>query len=265
MARKAYPADVTDDGWAFVAPYPTLMREGAPQREHGLPEVFNAPRWMVRAGAPRRMMPNDFPPWHTVHQQPQRWIAAGVFGAMAHDLRELPRVASGREPDPTAAVLDSRTPQSTPESGRRAGYDGAERKRGSKVHIGVGTPGHLPTLRVTGADQRDRAQVKALAKGLQRATGKSVKLAFVDQGYTGETPAADAKRHGIESSVAKLPHAKRGFVLLPRRWVVERTSARAARSRRLAKGYERLPTTLAGLHLAVFVCLMLNNPLGHSP
>ena len=265
MARKPYPTDVTDDEWAFVAPYLTLMREDAPQREHDLREVFNALRWLVRAGAPWRMMPNDFPPWEAVHQQTQRWITAGVFEAMVHDLRELLRVASGRGPDPTAAILDSRTLQSTPESGHRAGYDGAKRKKGSKVHISVDTLGHLLRLRVTSADKQDRAQVRAIARDVRKATRKSVKLAFVDQGYTGEKPADDAKKHGIELSVVKLPEAKRGFVLLPRRWVVERSFAWMARFRRLAKDYERLPTTLAGLHLVVFACLMLRNLLAGSP
>src|SRR3954468_14365249 len=88
-ARKPYPSDVNDDEWAFVAPYLTLMREDAPQREHPLREVFNGLRWIVRAGAPWRLMPNDLPPWHTVYQQTQRWIEAGVFEAIVHDLRRL--------------------------------------------------------------------------------------------------------------------------------------------------------------------------------
>jgi transposase len=257
MARKPYPTDVKDDEWEFVLPYLTLMRKDAPQREHDLREVFNALRWLVRTGASWRMMPNDLPPWEAVYQQLRRWLAAGVFEAMIHDLRALLRVAAGRKPDPSAAILDSRTLQSTPESGHRAAYDGAKRKKGSKVHIAVDTLGHLLALRVTSADQQDRAQVKKLAKDVQKVTDRSVELAFVDQGYTGEQPAADARKHGIELSVVKLPEAKRGFVLLPRRWVVERSFAWAARFRRLAKDYERLPTTLAGLHLVVFACLML--------
>ncbi len=259
MARKPYPSDVTDEEWSFVAPYLTLMREDAPQREHDLRGIFNALRWIVRAGASWRMMPHDLPPWEAVYQQTQRWIAAGVFQAMVHDLRELLRVAQGRSPDPSAVIVDSRTLQSTPESGHRAGYDGAKRKKGSKVHAVVDTLGHLLALRVTPADRQDRQQVKALARQVQQVTKKAVKLAFVDQGYTGEQPAADAAKQGIELSVVKLPQAKRGFVLLPRRWVVERTFAWAARFRRLARDYERLPTTLAGLHLVVFVCLMLAN------
>ena len=87
MSRKPYPSDVTDDEWAFVAPYLTWMREDAPQREHSLREVFNGLRWIVRTGAQWRMMPNDLPPWHTIYQPAQRWIAAGVFEDMVHDLR----------------------------------------------------------------------------------------------------------------------------------------------------------------------------------
>jgi len=88
MMRKPYPSDVSDAEWAFVAPYLTLMREDAPQRDHALREVFNGLRWLVRTGAQWRMMPNDLPPWHTVYQQAQRWIAAGVFEDMVHDLAQ---------------------------------------------------------------------------------------------------------------------------------------------------------------------------------
>ena len=119
MERKAYPSDVTDDEWAFVAPYLTLMTEEAPQREHSLREVFNGLRWMVRAGAPWRMIPNDLPPWFTIYQQTQRWIKAGVFEAIVHDLRAVLRLAKGRKEQPTAAIFDSRTLQSSPESGGR--------------------------------------------------------------------------------------------------------------------------------------------------
>ena len=257
MARKPYPSDVTDEEWSFVAPYLTLMREDAPQREHDLREVFNGMRWIVRTGSPWRYMPNDLPPWEVVYQQSQRWIAAGVFEAMVKDLRELLRMLAGRDPQPSAVILDSRTLQSTPESGHRAGYDGAKRKNGSKVHIAVDTLGHLLALHVTAANRQERKQVGKLAGAVQERTGKSVELAYVDQGYTGEKPAAAAKRKGIELFVVKLPQAKRGFVLLPRRWVVERSFAWAVRFRRLAKDYERLASTLAGMHLAAFVCVML--------
>lgn len=176
---------------------------------------------------------------------------------MAHDLRAILRVIADRTPEPTAAILDSRTIQSTPTSGARASYDGAKRKKGSKVHAAVDTLGHLLTLIVTPAGEQDRAQVGRLAEAVQRVTGESVTLAWVDQGYTGEAARNAAAEHGIELSVVTRPEGTRGFVLLPRRWVVERSFGWAARFRRLARDYERLPETLAGLHYAVFACLML--------
>ena len=155
-------------------------------------------------------------------------------------------------------TLDSRTLRSTPESGARAGYDGAKRQKGSKLHAAVDTLGHLLALHVTPANEGDRAEVAALAEAVQDITAQTVEVAFVDQGYTGETTAEAAAEHGIRLEVVKLPEAKRGFVLLPRRWVVERSFAWLARFRRLAKDYERLPETVAGLHFVAFACLMLH-------
>jgi transposase len=140
----------------------------------------------------------------------------------------------------------------------RAGYDGAKKKKkGSKVHVAVDTLGHLLALVVTPADAQERDQVFELAAQVQEATGQSVSLAFVDQGYTGDQAAADAANHGIRLEVVKHTEAKKGFVLLPRRWVVERSFAWFARFRRLARDYERLAQTLAGWHWVAFVTLML--------
>lgn len=257
MTRKAYPSDVSDEEWTFVAPYLTLMREDAPQREYSLREVFNGLRYMVRSGATWRMMPNDLPPWPVVYQQTQRWLKAGVFEAMVHDLRALLRIAAGRAEQPSAVILDSRTLQSSPESGGRAGYDGAKRKKGSKTHVAVDTLGHLLAVLVTPANAQDRAQVAALAQQVQALTGQHVELAFVDQGYTGEEAEQAAAEQGLRLEVITLPQAKRGFVLLPRRWVVERSFGWLARFRRLVRDYERLPDTLKGLHFLAFALLML--------
>jgi len=266
--RPPYPSDVTDEEWAFVAPYLTLMTVAAPQRQHDLREVFNALRWLVRTGAQWRYLPHDFPPWEAVYQQTQRWLAAGCFEAIADDLRAVLRQAEGRDPEPTAVILDGRTLRSTPESGHRAGDDGHKKTKGSKVHAAVDTLGHLLAARSTPASEQERTQVAALAAEVQDVTGNHVEVAFVDQGYTGEDPAEAAAAHGIELEVVSLPEAKKGFVLLPRRWVVERSFAWAARFRRLAKDYERLPGTVVGLHFVAFTCLMLHRmtvALGRSP
>jgi transposase len=259
--RKPYPTDVSEEEWQFVAPYLALVRADAPPRHHDLREVFNALHWIVHTEAPWRYLPNDLPPWEAVYQRTRRWLEADVFAAMVHDLREMRRWAEGRHPQPSAGIFDSATRQSTPESGHRAGYDGHKRRTGSKIHLAVDTLGHLLAVLVTPANAQEREPVTALAAAVQEVTGKPVVLALVDHGSTGEEPAADAATHGIPLEVVKLPEAKRGFVLLPRRWVMERSFAWASRFRRLAKDYERLPEVVAGLHFLAFVSLMLHRLL----
>ena len=266
MSRPAaYPTDASDEEWMFVAPYLCLMKEDAPQREHPLREVFNALRWMVRAGAPWRLMPTNLPPWQIVHQQSQRWLRAGVFEDITRDLRMLLRLVAGRHEQPTAAVLDARTLQGSVESGNRSGYDGHKKRKGSKVHLAVDTLGHLLAAHVSAANENERAHVGQLLAAVQEATGDHVQVAYVDAGYTGEEVAAEAQAQGVRLEVVSLPEAKKGFVLLPRRWVVERSFAWTARCRRLARDYERLPATLAGLHFVAFACLMLTRVLGSNP
>lgn len=129
MKRKKYPSDVSDGEWGFVVPYLSLMTPDAPQRKHDLRDVLDALRWLVRTGSPWRYLPGDFPPWEAVYQQTQRWLKVGVFETMVHDLRELVRLTQGRGKEPSAAVMDGRTMQSTPESGHQAGFDGHKRKK----------------------------------------------------------------------------------------------------------------------------------------
>ena len=257
MSRRGYPSDVSDEEWAFAAPYPCQLREDCGQRVHPLREVLNGLRYLARAGCPWRLIPPDLPPWEMIYQQSQRWIKAGAFEAMTHDLRTLLRLAQGRNAEPSAVILDGRTLQSSPESGARAGYDGCKKKNGSKAHVAVDTLGRLLALRVTPASEQERDQVGALAETVRMVTEENGQLAFVDQGCTGENAAEAAAAHGIELEVVKLAEAKKGFVLLPRRWVVERSFGWMARCRRLARDYERLPTTLAGLHWVFFAGLLL--------
>jgi len=255
--RKSYPSDVSDPDWEFLLPYLTLMREDAPQRSHDMREVFNAIRYVVKTGCQWRMLPHDLPDWTVVYQQARRWMQAGVFEQIAHDLRVILRLVNERDPQPSATILDGRTLQSTPESGDRAGYDGAKKKNGSKVHAAVDTMGNLLALKVTAANEQEREQVAELAAKVQEITGGTVKIAFVDQGYTGTNAANQASQAGIELEVVKHSEAKKGFVLLPRRWVVERTFGWLGRFRRLTRDYERLAEVLAGWHWLAFLVLLV--------
>jgi len=169
------------------------------------------------------------------------------------------RLLAERAVQPSAAIIDGRTVQSTPESGGRAGYDGYKRRKGSKVHAAVDTLGHLLALKITPANQSERDQVGELAKEVQAATGDQVEIFYADQGYAGESPRRQAAQRGIELVVVRLAEARRGFVLLPKRWVVERSFAWAARFQRLARDYERLPQTFAGLHWLAYLTLMLSS------
>ena len=176
---------------------------------------------------------------------------------MAHDLRVLLRLAQGRPGQPPAAVRDACTLPSSIESGESGDRQGHERRKGTKLHLIVDTLGNLLAAHVTAADEQDRVQVGQLAAAVEQATCENVEIAFVDQGYTGKTPAQAAAADGVALEVAKHAQANRGFVLLPMRWVVERSHGRAMRFHRLVRDYERLPTTPAGLHFVAFATLML--------
>src|SRR5436190_10201342 len=255
--RKSYPSDVSDAEWEFLLPYLCLMREDAPQRDHALRELFNALRYVVKTGCQWRYLPHDFPPWTAVYQQARRWIDAGVFEAVTHELRVIVRMIEDRESQPSGVIFDGRTMPSTPESGARAGFDGHKKKKGSKIHAAVDTLGNLLALTVTPANENERSQVQDLAKRIQEVTGETVEIAFVDQGYTGEEPAAVASEQKIQLIVVKHNEPKRGFLLLPRRWVVERTFGWLGRFRRLARDYERLATTLQGWHWLASLVILL--------
>ena len=173
------------------------------------------------------------------------------------DLRLLVRAAAGRRPQPSVGIVDSRTLRSTVESGSRAGVDGNKRVRGSKVHAVVDTMGTLLTVAVTPANEAERRQISALAPRVQEVTGETVEMLYADAASTGAEPAAAAQKQGMRLVVVQRPEGSQGFVLLPKRWVVERSFAWVSRFRRLARDYERLPATLAGLHFAAFICLLL--------
>jgi transposase len=176
---------------------------------------------------------------------------------MAHDLPAVPCLAEGRAAAPSAAILDSRTMRSTSESGGQADWGRAKRQNGSRLHAALDTLGHLLALQVTPAEAQDRAQVGQLAAAVQVASGETVELAIANQGDTGAAPAKAGCENGIALHVARTIQTKRGFVLLPKRWVVEASSPGATGFGRLTRDDERLPQTLASLHLVAFVTLIL--------
>jgi transposase len=253
IARKPYPSDVSDDEWALIAPYLTLLPEDAGQRAYPLREAFNGLRYIIKTGVRCRMICRP-------GQRSTSRRGAGWRGAVSKRCW----TTCGRCCARLWAVQRSRAPSSsTPapcvprRKAARAGYDGGKRKKGSKLHIAVDTLGNLLALRVTPANADERVEVGPLTRTVQAVSDNNVDVAFVDQGYDGPNAAEAAAANDVELIVVKLPKAKKGFVLLPRRWVVERTFAWATRFRRLVRDYERYASTLAGVHLVAFVCLML--------
>ena len=186
MDRRTYPSDIDDDAYAFLLPYLALTPEDAPQRKYPLRDVLNALLWMSRTGSQWAFLPHDLPPAEVVRSQAKRWFGAHCFENAVHDLRLFSRVQQQRGGEPSAIIIDSRTLQSTPESGHRAGFDGAKKRKGTKVHVVVDTLGHLLTLMTSPANEQDRAQVEALCHSAQEVTGGMIEVAFADQGYTGE-------------------------------------------------------------------------------
>ena len=258
MERQAYRSDVDDETYLFMLPYLLLIPEDAPQRKYPLREMLNAALWIGRTGSQWAYLPHDFPPYKIAHQQVMRWFEHGCFENMAHDLRMLTREEALRDELPTVAIIDSRTLQSTPESGGRAGYDGGKKRKGSKIHAAVDTLGNVITLLVTPANEQDRAQVYDLCAQAREVTGGAVNVVLADAGYTGEQAQTDASLNDVELVVIKRPTGAQGFILLPKRWIVERTFAWTARFRRLARDLERLESSVLGFHWLALSVLLAN-------
>lgn len=258
MTRRAYPSDLDDDLYHFMVIYLVLKPEHAAQRRYPLREVLNALLYVAKTGTPWAYLPHDFPPYRIVHEQAMRWFERGCFETLLHDLRLLVRKEALRADEPTAAIVDSRTLRSTPESGHRAGWDGGKRCKGTKIHMMVDTLGDFITFLASPANEQDRAHVHNACLEAQEATGATIEVVFADQGYTGKTAASDAAEMGVELVVVKRPEGEKGFVLLPRRWVVERSFAWLSRFRRLGRDLERLSSTLIGFHFLAASVLLAN-------
>jgi transposase len=244
-ARRGYPSDLSDAEWSLIEPLlPApgwLTAAGGRPEAHPRREIVNAIRYLVRSGCSWRQLPADFPPWQTVYHHFNRWKADGTTDRLHDGLRAQVRSAAGRDPQPTAAVIDSqsvRGADTVPRASR--GWDNAKKVNGRKRHIAVDTLGLIITIVVTAASVQDRDAARPLIWNLHRAC-RRVRLVWADGGYAGKlvTWAKTALKLTLE--IVRRPDDLHTFQVLPRRWVVERTFAWISKFRRTVRDYERLP------------------------
>lgn len=251
-ARKdlALPSNLRDTEWAIIEQLlPPPLPVGRP-RKWKMRRIFEAIMFLLRGGLPWRMLPRDFPPVTTVQRYFYVWRDSGLLEAINHELLTAVREAMGREASPSAGVIDSQSVKTT-ESGGPRGYDAGKKIKGRKRHILTDTQGFLVTAIVHTADIQDRDGAPDVLKK-SRFNFPWLRHVFADGGYAGDKPRnalAGCGQWTIE--IIKRSDTATGFVLLPRRWVVERTFAWLGRNRRLAKDFEKtIESSTAWLYLA---------------
>ena len=256
MERKPYPSDLNDAEWQIIKPLIPPAKPGGRPRDTDMRQVLNGIFYLLRSGCAWRMLPHDFPPYGTVYHYFRQWKGDGTWERMNQALRTKLRKADGREAQPSAAILDSQSVKTTDVKGIR-GYDAGKQVKGRKRHILVDTMGLLLMVLVHAADIQERDGAKLL---LNKAKGCFTRLCLIwaDAGYRGQ-PMMDWVRntHGWILEIVKCDKGVKGFQVLPRRWVVERTFAWFGDYRRLSKDYERCLLSSEGVVYIASIHTML--------
>ena len=254
--RKPYPTDLTDAEWQFIEPLlPKPRTKRGRKRQHPLREILNAIFYLLRAGCAWRMLPHDFPPWKTVYHYFRLWRKDGTWERIHAALRTQLREAEGREAEPSAAILDSQSVKTTSVKGVR-GYDAGKKVKGRKRHLLVDTLGLLLVVVVHAANIQDRDGAKQVLEKAKPLSSR-LQLIWADGGYAGKLIEWVQERCGWLLEIVKRAPGVKGFQVLPRRWVVERTFGWLNLYRRLSKDYEVLPKTSETMIYATMCHLMV--------
>jgi transposase len=241
--RKPYSTDLSDAQWTRLRSYlPAPKAQGRP-RTHSLRDVFDAIFYVLKSGCHWRLLPHDFPPWSTVYYHFRRFRVSGLWFLILKALRVAERERVGKNCQPTAAIMDSQSVKSVEESAHPSGYDAHKNVKGRKRHLLVDTLGLPLSVYVSPADIQDRAGARLLLAGLKPFVPRLKKI-WADGAYSGERLAGRLEqRDGWELEIVERDPQAKGFEVLPKRWIVERTFSWLIRNRRLSKDYERLVQT----------------------